>query len=70
MNEWNFSGWEWEEPWELETTGHTDKEGWSYGVDFGSLRYPPAPGSQKGAMQHFVRRRRYYRCAVQDGVSK
>ena len=38
-----------------------DKDGWTYGVDFGTLEYPPAPGNQRKALQHFVRRRRYVR---------
>ena len=55
------AGWEWEGPWELENSGYVDKEGWTYGVDFGNLEYPPAPGNQRKALQHFVRRRRYVR---------
>lgn len=55
------SGWDWEGPWELETSGDVDKDGWTYGVDFGSLTYPPNPGNQNKALQHFVRRRRYFR---------
>lgn len=54
-------GWEWEGPWELETKGYVDKEGWTYGVDFSTIKYPPPPGNQRKALQHFVRRRRYFR---------
>ncbi len=61
IDTWKLAGWDWEGPWELETAGDVDKEGWTYGVDFGGLAYPPVPGNQRKSLQHFVRRRRYFR---------
>lgn len=55
------AGWDWDGPWELEMAGYVDKDGWTYGVDFGTVEYPPAPGCQRKALQHFVRRRRWVR---------
>ncbi|KAK9819963.1 hypothetical protein WJX72_004515 [[Myrmecia] bisecta] len=54
-------GWEWEGPWEVEKSGHVDSEGWSYAADFGSLKYPPKPGSEKKSTFDFCRRRRWVR---------
>ena len=42
--------WEWkEEGWQIDMSGllenAVDEEGWSYGVDFPWLQWPPAPGA-------------------------
>ena len=42
---YDTQGWEWEGPWEVETGGSVDAEGWAYAFDIAQLRYPPAPGA-------------------------
>lgn len=49
-------GWEWEGPWEVETTGNVDADGWAYGFDVGQLSWPPPPGSGIKKAHDFVRR--------------
>ena len=34
-------GWEWEGAWQVDTSGFTDKDGWSYATDFGLMTFPP-----------------------------
>eukprot|EP00887_Chlorella_sp_A99_P003923 scaffold11.g3923.t1 len=62
-------GWLWvEDSWALDISGLitscVDGEGWSYGLDFGYVMYPFAPGSGKKKISDFVRRRRWIRTRV------
>ena len=48
----DLQGWSWvEEEWSIDTQGIADDavdvNGWSYAVNFGHLRIPPAAGSGK-----------------------
>ncbi len=54
-------GWEWEGPWEVESSGNVDPEGWAYAFDVTQLRYPPPPNSGSMKAHDFVRRRRLVR---------
>ena len=56
-----IAGWSWAGGWDLDRAGHVDKDGWAYGQDFGKLRSPPAPGSDKPSVADTVRRRRWVR---------
>lgn len=41
---------------------NVDAEGWAYAPDFGSMAWPPPPGSDRKGVVDFVRRRRLVRC--------
>ncbi|XP_068666865.1 uncharacterized protein [Aristolochia californica] len=56
------SGWQWTSGWDRERSRFVDSEGWAYGPDFHSLKWPPS--SAKSCMKSsldFVRRRRWIR---------
>jgi len=60
------TGWAWQdEEWVVDMTGEDvegcDAEGWSYGMDFSWLMWPPAPQSGRAGIKSFVRRRRWVR---------
>ncbi|KAL6764436.1 hypothetical protein V8C86DRAFT_3084254 [Haematococcus lacustris] len=64
-------GWLWlEDEWLLDMAGKedacVDENGWSYALDFIYLTHPPPPNSGKRHMNHFVRRRRYFRTRVRE----
>lgn len=40
---------------------NVDAEGWAYAPDFGSMPWPPPPGSDRKGVVDFVRRRRLVR---------
>ncbi|GLI59136.1 hypothetical protein VaNZ11_000961, partial [Volvox africanus] len=54
-------GWEWEGPWQVETAGHVDSNGWFYALDWPLLRYPPTPDQARRKITDMVRRRRWIR---------
>ncbi|KAG9446693.1 hypothetical protein H6P81_012821 [Aristolochia fimbriata] len=56
------SGWQWTSGWDRDKSQSVDSEGWAYGPDFHSLKWPPS--STKSCMKSssdFVRRRRWIR---------
>ncbi|KDD76764.1 hypothetical protein H632_c113p0, partial [Helicosporidium sp. ATCC 50920] len=62
-------GWQWlEETWHVDLSGSivdaVDDEGWSYGLDFGRVAHPFAPGAGLKSVADFVRRRRWIRTRV------
>ncbi|KAK9817772.1 hypothetical protein WJX72_002011 [[Myrmecia] bisecta] len=66
-------GWRWvEDDWQIDMTGlvdsSVDEEGWTYAVDFNWLRMPPASGAGKKKVRDFVRRRRWIRTRLREGI--
>ncbi|KAH1088253.1 hypothetical protein AAZX31_07G215500 [Glycine max] len=55
-------GWKWASGWSIDKSQYVDKEGWAYGPDIKSLRWPPISShfSTKSASD-VVRRRRWIR---------
>ncbi|WVZ12338.1 hypothetical protein V8G54_016868 [Vigna mungo] len=55
-------GWKWSSGWSIDKSQYVDKEGWAYGPDIISLRWPPTSSlfSTKSASD-VVRRRRWVR---------
>ncbi|KAK7264763.1 hypothetical protein RJT34_32373 [Clitoria ternatea] len=55
-------GWKWASGWSIDKSYYVDKEGWAYGPDIKSFRWPPtsAKSSVKSAID-VVRRRRWVR---------
>ncbi|TKY54291.1 Vacuolar protein sorting-associated protein 13C [Spatholobus suberectus] len=55
-------GWKWASGWSIDKSQYVDKEGWAYGPDIKSLRWPPSSSqfSTKSASDH-VRRRHWIR---------
>lgn len=65
----HFAGWDWlpQHDWTVDMNlDNIDLEGWTYSVDFGSLKDETCGSRTKGAM-HFVRRRRWVRFQYFDG---
>nr|CAD1836498.1 unnamed protein product [Ananas comosus var. bracteatus] len=60
------AGWRWTSPWKIEKSQYTDGDGWAYGTDFQSLKWPPtfSKSSSKSPLD-FVRRRRWVRTRQQ-----
>ncbi|PKA57778.1 hypothetical protein AXF42_Ash015155 [Apostasia shenzhenica] len=56
------SGWQWISAWRIDKSQFVDSDGWAYGNDFQSLKWPPSSSksSSKSALD-FVRRRRWIR---------
>jgi len=58
-------GWKWVSEWTVDRNRLEEKcvdsAGFSYGVDFWQLKYPPLPGSGHNGYSSFVRRRRWIR---------
>lgn len=64
------TGWDWlpKQDWVIDMNlDIIDKDGWTYSVDFGSLKDETCGNKVKGAM-HFVRRRRWVRFQYFDGT--
>lgn len=55
-------GWVWTSGWSIDKGGNVDDDGWFYGPDFQSLKYPPSSikGKRKSTFD-FARRRRLLR---------
>lgn len=53
-------GWQWTSAWIVDKSSPVDRDGWTYGPDFHSLKWPPAKCSSKSA-RDIVRRRRWIR---------
>ena len=66
-------GWRWVSEWTIDRNRIEEKcidsAGFSYGVDFWQLKYPPLPGSGRNGYSSFVRRRRWIRIRkkIEDG---
>lgn len=66
-------GWRWVSEWTIDRNRIEEKcidsAGFSYGVDFWQLKYPPLPGSGHNGYSSFVRRRRWIRIRkkIEDG---
>ncbi|CAM6102066.1 unnamed protein product [Calypogeia fissa] len=55
-------GWVWTSDWALDKASHVDADGWYYGADFQSLRWPPTSvKASKKSTFDFARRRRWVR---------
>ncbi|XP_076932508.1 uncharacterized protein LOC143598077 [Bidens hawaiensis] len=55
-------GWAWTTPaWMIDKSGPVDVDGWAYGRDYQTLKWPPTPQSSSKSAQHNVRRRRWIR---------
>eukprot|EP00775_Hariotina_reticulata_P002431 gene2431-2735_t len=60
------AGWAWKDAeWQVDMGDQEvescDAEGWSYGMDFSWLQWPPPPQSGRAGLKSFVRRRRWVR---------
>lgn len=55
-------GWKWTSAWKIERSHFVDSDGWAYGADFQTLKWPPNSSkcTSKSALD-FVRRRRWIR---------
>ncbi|KAK4798434.1 hypothetical protein SAY86_030760 [Trapa natans] len=54
-------GWQWTSTWAIDKSHPVDAEGWAYGPDFQSLRWPPTSKSSSKSSCDTVRRRRWTR---------
>ncbi|KAH8501006.1 hypothetical protein H0E87_016007 [Populus deltoides] len=54
------TGWQWTSTWIIDKSVPVDDDGWTYGPDFHTLKWPPASKSYKSA-HNVVRRRRWIR---------
>ncbi|CAK7326271.1 unnamed protein product [Dovyalis caffra] len=54
------TGWQWTSSWIVDKSEPVDDDGWTYGPDFHTLKWPPASKSYKSA-HNVVRRRRWIR---------
>ena len=60
------SGWIWITDWTIDKAGYVDDDGWAYGPDFQTLRWPPnSMRSCKKSPFDFIRRRRWCRSRQQ-----
>ncbi|KDP27978.1 hypothetical protein JCGZ_19058 [Jatropha curcas] len=55
------SGWQWTSAWIIDKSAPVDDDGWAYGPDFHSLKWPPTPKSGIKSAPDIVRRRRWIR---------
>ncbi|KAK4782709.1 hypothetical protein SAY86_007083 [Trapa natans] len=53
--------WQWTSTWTIDKSQSVDAEGWAYGPDFQSLRWPPSSKSSSKSASDTVRRRRWTR---------
>ncbi|KAI5061209.1 hypothetical protein GOP47_0023714 [Adiantum capillus-veneris] len=61
-------GWVWSTDWVIDKAGYVDDDGWAYGPDFQTLRWPPnSMKSCKKSPFDFIRRRRW--CRVREQIS-
>lgn len=54
-------GWQWTSSWIIDKSSPVDDEGWAYGPDFNSLKWPPTSKSCTKSNLDVVRRRRWIR---------
>ncbi|MFS7892237.1 putative vacuolar protein sorting-associated protein [Helianthus anomalus] len=54
-------GWKWTSAWMVDKSDPVDVDGWAYGRDYQTLRWPPTPQNSSKSAQHNVRRRRWIR---------
>ncbi|XP_065863891.1 uncharacterized protein [Euphorbia lathyris] len=58
-------GWQWTSAWIVDKSSPVDGDGWTYGPDLQSLKWPPTKSSTKSA-RDIVRRRRWIRMRQQS----
>ncbi|XP_042516642.1 uncharacterized protein LOC122090931 isoform X2 [Macadamia integrifolia] len=59
-------GWKWTSTWTIDKSHCADQDGWAYGPDYQSIKWPPnSPKSGTKSAQDFVRRRRWIRIRQQ-----
>ncbi|KAK3187934.1 hypothetical protein Dsin_027495 [Dipteronia sinensis] len=60
-------GWQWTSTWTIDKSQFVDNDGWAYGPDFESLRWPPTSSKSSMKSAHDVmRRRRWIRTRQPD----
>ncbi|XP_043726204.1 uncharacterized protein LOC122672780 isoform X2 [Telopea speciosissima] len=60
------AGWKWTSTWTIDKPHCVDLDGWAYGPDYQSIKWPPtSPKSCTKSAQDFVRRRRWIRTRQQ-----
>ncbi|KAK8671255.1 hypothetical protein V6N13_037855 [Hibiscus sabdariffa] len=55
------NGWQWISTWTIDKSRFVDEDGWAYGPDYQSLRWPPTSLKSHVKSNHGVRRRRWIR---------
>ncbi|XP_017974971.1 PREDICTED: uncharacterized protein LOC18603726 [Theobroma cacao] len=58
-------GWQWISTWTIDKSQFVDEDGWAYGPDYQSLRWPPTSSKSYIKSGHDVRRRRWIRTRQQ-----
>ncbi|XP_071698618.1 uncharacterized protein [Rutidosis leptorrhynchoides] len=54
-------GWTWTSAWTIDKSEPVDVDGWAYGRDYQTLKWPPTPQNSSRSAQDSVRRRRWTR---------
>ncbi|KAK9053434.1 hypothetical protein SSX86_030068 [Deinandra increscens subsp. villosa] len=54
-------GWTWTSAWVIDKSDPVDVDGWAYGRDYETLKWPPTPQNSSKSPQDNVRRRRWTR---------
>lgn len=54
-------GWTWTSAWMIDKSDPVDVDGWAYGRDYQTLKWPPTPQNSSKSAQDNVRRRRWTR---------
>nr|XP_043635621.1 uncharacterized protein LOC122606820 [Erigeron canadensis] len=54
-------GWTWTSAWMIDKTDPVDVDGWAYGRDYQTLKWPPTPQNSSKSSQDNMRRRRWIR---------
>ncbi|KAL7618287.1 hypothetical protein Lser_V15G01600 [Lactuca serriola] len=60
-------GWAWVSAWTIDKSDSVDVDGWAYGKDYQTLKWPPTPQNALRTNQDNVRRRRWIRTRQKDG---
>ncbi|KAI3512412.1 hypothetical protein L1887_19727 [Cichorium endivia] len=60
-------GWAWMSAWAIDKSDSVDVDGWAYGRDYQTLKWPPTPQNASRTNQDNVRRRRWIRTRQKDG---
>ncbi|XP_035834787.1 uncharacterized protein LOC110887015 isoform X3 [Helianthus annuus] len=55
------AGWTWTSAWVIDKSDPVDVDGWAYGRDYETLKWPPTPQNSSKSPQDHVRRRRWIR---------
>lgn len=59
-------GWTWTSAWTIDKSDSVDVDGWAYGRDYQTLKWPPTPQNASKSPQDSVRRRRWIRTRQKD----